>query len=148
MKSKNLKEFSNSHFLTNGFVGRKRRSDIAATPPFLSAKSSKFQFILHFSLFTLHLRQRRNLPFVVPGAVSADNVAAFGNDIFREGFFVFHYFLRRASQQVCGRFQLQNSCCRGNICSFHCCIGFRFCSLGPKPGRAIPYYYISSTSYH
>jgi len=63
-----------SDVLTNGFVGRKKRSDIAATPPFLSAKSSKLQFILHFSLFTLHLRQRRNLPFF-PSVGSLDDFA-------------------------------------------------------------------------
>ena len=43
MKSKNLKEFSNSHFLTNGFVGRKQRSDIAATPPFVDLLFSNYQ---------------------------------------------------------------------------------------------------------
>ena len=57
-------------------VDTKKRSDIAATPSFLSAKSSKFQFILHFSLFTLHLRQRRNLPFF-PSVTRVDDFATF-----------------------------------------------------------------------
>ena len=45
MKSKNLKEFSNSHFLTNGFVGRKQRSDIAVTPPVLSVIKYSFLYV-------------------------------------------------------------------------------------------------------
>jgi len=41
MKSKNLKEFSNSQILTNGFVGRKKRSDIAVTPPVLCLRRAQ-----------------------------------------------------------------------------------------------------------
>ena len=50
MKSKNLKEFSNSQIPTNDFVGRKKRSDIAVTPPVLSVKALRLRSSLTVKL--------------------------------------------------------------------------------------------------